>query len=178
MRANFFKLLYLLIIGAFILSACNMPGNATAETAPTEPAKQTAEVTATIDLAATQTREAELLPTNTVTMTPTKKLISTITATVTPEPPIAEVGRESNCREGPGGVYSLVATYQTGQMLEVVAKDLGGGYWFVKNPEKPEEQCYLLANNITITGDTSALPKFTPQPSPTAAPRSPRRTAA
>jgi hypothetical protein len=71
---------------------------------------------------------------------------------------------------GPGGHYDLVATYQTGQKLEVVAKDLGNGFWFVKNPEKPEEQCYLLAKNITITGDTSALPKFTPQPSPTLAP--------
>ena len=170
MRAKEFKLFYLLIIGMLILSACNMPVSNTTETVPTEPATQTAAVTATIDLAATQTREAELLPTDTPTVTPTKKLISTVTATATPEPPIAKVGRESNCRVGPGGVYSLVATYQTGQMLEVVAKDLGGGYWFVKNPEKPEEQCYLLANNITISGDTSALPKFTPQPSPTAAP--------
>jgi hypothetical protein len=83
---------------------------------------------------------------------------------------MAEVNRESNCRVGPGGIYELVATYQAGQLLEVVAKDLGGGYWFVKNPEKPEEQCYLLAQNITITGDTVALPKFTPRPSPTAAP--------
>ena len=170
MRTKKLQLFYLLIIGVLILSACNMPGNTAAETTPTEPATQTAAATATFDLAATQTHEAELLITDTPTVTPTKKLISTITATVTPEPPIAEVGRESNCREGPGGVYKLVATYQTGQMLEVVAKDLGGGYWFVKNPEKPEEQCYLLGNNITITGDTSALPKYTPQPSPTAAP--------
>jgi hypothetical protein len=83
---------------------------------------------------------------------------------------MAEVGRATNCRIGPAGNYDLVATYQPGQMLEVVAKDLGGGFWFVRNPDKPEEQCYVLANNITITGDTSALPKFTPLPSPTAAP--------
>jgi len=148
-----------------------MPGGNTAvETTPTDPATQTAAVTATIDLAATQTREAELLPTDTPTVTPTETQISTVTATATPEPPMAKVVRESNCRIGPGGVYTLVATYQVGQILEVAAKDLGGGYWFVKNPEKPEEQCYLLGQNITITGDTDALPKFTPQPSPTAAP--------
>jgi len=80
------------------------------------------------------------------------------------------VVRETNCRVGPGGLYTLVAKYQIGQMLEVVAKDLGGGYWFVQNPEKPEDQCYLLAQNIKIEGDTTALPKFTPLPSPTAAP--------
>ena len=55
-------------------------------------------------------------------------------------------------------------------MLEVVAKDLGGGYWYVRNPDKPEEQCYVLAQNIDIGGETTALPRFTPPPSPTAAP--------
>jgi len=63
-----------------------------------------------------------------------------------------------------------VATYQDGQMLDVIANDLGAGYSYVQNPENPEEQCYLLTNNIVITGDTSVLPKYTPPPSPTAAP--------
>jgi hypothetical protein len=163
MRKTFFQLFCLLTIGVLVLSACNLPGrNAAADSTPAPE-----ESTATVELTATQT---EVVPTPTPTVTATETRISTSTATATPEPPIAEVGRESNCRIGPGGAYDLVATYQTGQMLEVVAKDLGGGYWFVKNPEKPEEQCYLLANNITITGDTAALPKFTPQPSPTAAP--------
>ncbi|HEX9389157.1 MAG TPA: hypothetical protein VF918_22720, partial [Anaerolineales bacterium] len=90
--------------------------------------------------------------------------------TATPEAPKAEVVRETNCRLGPAGNYDLVAKYQVGQMLEVTAKDLGAGYWFVQNPEKPEEQCYLLGQNIKISGDTSTLPKFTPQPSPTSAP--------
>jgi len=67
-------------------------------------------------------------------------------------------------------LYDLVATYQAGQVLEIVAKDLGSGYLFVKNPDKPEEQCYLLANNVTVSGDTSALPRFTPLPSPLAPP--------
>jgi len=55
-------------------------------------------------------------------------------------------------------------------MLDVIANDLGAGYSYVQNPENPEEQCYLLTNNIVITGDTSVLPKYTPPPSPTAAP--------
>jgi hypothetical protein len=82
----------------------------------------------------------------------------------------AEVVRESNCRIGPAGDYTLVATYQVGQALEVVANDLGAGYIFVKDPEKPEDQCYLLTQNIKISGDTSILPSITPPPSPTAAP--------
>lgn len=165
MRRTFFQLICLLFTGVIILSACNLPtGNATADVVP--PTEVSTE-TATREPAATPT---ETLPTETPTVTATETRVPTPTDTATPVPPMAEVMRESNCRVGPGGIYELVATYQAGQKLEVVAKDLGGGYWFVKNPEKPEEQCYLLAQNITITGDTVALPKFTPRPSPTAAP--------
>lgn len=167
MRTNFSNLLCLLITAGLILSACNLPdANATAEVSPpTEQAAAT--VTATLELTATQT---EIPPTETPTATATETLTPEPTATATPVVITARVGRESNCRVGPAGNYDLVATYQDGQMLEVVAKDLGGGYWFVRNPEKPEEQCYILANNITISGDPTALPKFTPRPSPTAAP--------
>lgn len=160
MRTTFFSLFSLLIILALTLSACNLPSNATDEIAST-----TEPPTATIELTATST---EVLATTTPTATATETPLPEPSAT--PEPPIAEVVRETNCRVGPAGNYDLVATYQVGQKLEVVAKDLGAGYWFVSNPEKPEEQCYLLAQNIKITGDTAALPKFTPRPSPTAAP--------
>ena len=162
MSKTFHKFFCLLILGGLFISSCNMLGNATSEI-PSQPEQ----ATATIELTATQTEAA---PTGTPTATATETLVPEPSATITPEPPIAEVVRETNCRVGPAGNYDLVATYQVGQMLEVVAKDLGAGYWFVGNPEKPEEQCYLLAQNITISGDTTALPKFTPRPSPTAAP--------
>ena len=159
-----FQLLGLWLITAMVLSTCNMPAsNTTAE--PSTP-----DATATADPSATQTMQAKLIPTSTSTVTVTATLTLEPSATSTPEPPKAEVVRESNCRIGPGGLYDLVAKYPVGQMLDVVAKDLGGGYWFVQNSEKPEEQCYLLAQNIKITGETELLPKFTPLPSPTAAP--------
>ncbi len=159
-----FHLFGLLVIAALILSACNMPVNdAPAETS-------TPDATATPDLSATQTMQAKLIPTHTPTVTLTETPTLEPSATSTPEPPKAEVLRVTNCRVGPGGLYDLVVKYEVGQMLNVVAKDLGGGYWFVQNPEKLEEQCYLLAQNIKITGDTELLPKLTPLPSPTAAP--------
>lgn len=159
-----FRLLGVLTIAALTLSSCNMPaGDTPAETS-------TPNATATTDISATQTMQAKLLPTHTVTLTATKKPTLEPSATLTPAPPKAEVVRESNCRIGPGGLYELVVKYPVGQLLDVVAKDLGGGYWFVQNPKKPEEQCYLLAQNIKISGDTEVLPKFTPLPSPTAAP--------
>lgn len=170
MRKTFFQLSGLLTTAALVLSACNLPiGNATSEIAPPTERPPTNTLTV-IELAATEAKPTEVVPTDTPTLTATATLTPEPSATATPEPPMAEVVRESNCRAGPGALYKLVATYQVGQVIEIVAKDLGGGYWFVKNPEKPEEQCYLLAQNIRISGDTAALPKFTPPPSPTAAP--------
>jgi hypothetical protein len=159
MRTTFFRFFCYSIIVVLTLSACNLPAS-----------DATAEVVATQTAKSTSTEQVEVVPTDTPTATATETPIREPSATSIPEVPKAEVLRESNCRVGPGGAYDLVAKYQAGQLLEVVAKDLGGGYWFVKNPDQSEEQCYLLAQNIAISGDTSALPKFTPQPSPTAAP--------
>jgi len=151
---------------ALVLSACNLPVNAATEV-PSQTEPPTSHATATIQWTATFEK---IIPTETATVTATDTPLPEPSATPTPEAPKAEVRRETNCRVGPAGNYELVATYQVGQMLEVVAKDLGAGYWFVRNPEKPEEQCYLLAQNVTISGETTALPKFTPLASPTEAP--------
>jgi hypothetical protein len=167
MRKTFFPFFCLLTPAVLILSACNLPVNSAPAkvSSPTEPPLTTA--TAIIELTATQTEVAE---TQTPAMTATETPLPEPSLTATPEIPGAEVVRESNCRVGPAGNYDLVAKYPVGQKLDVLAKDLGSAYWFVKNPEKPEEQCYLLMQNIEISGDASTLPKFTPQPSPTAAP--------
>ncbi len=167
MRRTFFQLPVLLTIMALVLSACNMPGS----TPTSEVAEQaSAHPVAVIESTATLPRPTKTVPTDTPTVTATETLTPEPSATVTPQAPTAKVVRKSNCRTGPGGLYELVATYEVGQMLEIVARDLGGGYWFVKNPEKPEEQCYLLAQNITISGETTALPKYTPLATPTAMP--------
>src|SRR5512138_132528 len=158
MRKTFFHLLGFLTVAALVLSACNLP-SATSEV--------TAQPSATATIpTATQTAA----PTETTTVTSTETMTPEPSATATPQPPMADVLRESNCRSGPGGLHELVAKYPVGQEVEIVARDLGGGYWFVRNPQKPEEQCYLLGQNIKITGETTALPQFTPLPSPTAPP--------
>ncbi len=162
MRRSFFQLFGLLAVAGLILSACNMPS------AQTEPVAT--EAVKVVELAATQTLTVEVISSDTPAVTATETLTPEPSVTATLEPPRAEVIRETNCRTGPGGMYQLVAKYPVGQKLEVVAKDLGNTYWFVKNPEKPEEQCYLMAQNVSVTGATVALPKFTPPPSPTAAP--------
>ena len=158
MRKIFSPILYLLMIGVLLLSACNMPGAEAPTATPTSTSTHTPAPTATET------------STPTITFTPTETLTPEPSATFTPQVMMAEVVRESNCRIGPAGNYTLVDTYQVGQILEVVANDLGAGYIFVKNPDKPDDQCYLLMQNIKVDGDASVLPEYTPPPSPTAAP--------
>lgn len=111
-------------------------------------------------------------------VTATEALVLTPTETLTPEPsltattgvPVGQVVKETNCRTGPGSQYDLVVTFQAGANVEIVARDLGGGYVFVKDPTQPEKLCWLLESNITVSGDITPLPAYTPLPSPTAAP--------
>jgi hypothetical protein len=170
MRTSFFHLLVLPAALTLTAMACNLPVSSPTPEAPTQPLQPMVQASATFDLSATQTRQAELLPTETPTTAATDTPLQEPSVTATQEIPKAKVNRETNCRTGPGGMYDLVATYQAGQMLDVTATGLAQGYWLVQNPEKPEEQCWLMAQNVTINGDTSTLPKLTPLPSPTPPP--------
>ena len=125
MRTTLFPISYLLTIGALLLSACNLPDNIVAGGAPSPTKRSGTTATGIVELTTTQT---EVAVTQTSTMTATETPLPEPSSTPTPEIPIAEVVRESNCRVGPAGNYHLVATYQVGQKLEIVAKDLGGGY--------------------------------------------------
>ena len=158
MRKNLNPFFCVLLISILILTSCNMPAVETPTATPTSTSTHTPAPTVT-DTA-----------TPTITSTSTETPLPEPSATATPEIVTAEVVRESNCRIGPAGNYTLVVTYQVGQMVEVVANDLGAGYIFVSDPEKPEDQCYVLTQNLKISGDVSILPSITPPPSPTAAP--------
>jgi hypothetical protein len=167
-KFRFFGLLTVLVI---LSMACNLSGGGAV--APTQ------QVVATVQDEGAAATVTPVPPTETP-VPPTETLLpaATSTETATPEPsatsteaiPTAEVVRESSCRVGPAGAYELVAKYQPGQKLQIIARDLGGGFVFVQNPEKPEDQCYILESNLKISGEVAALPQYTPPASPTAAP--------
>ena len=138
MHRNIFRLLVVPAVLALAAIACNLPVSSPVTETPTSGLQPMVEASATLDLAATQTRQVELLPTKTPTTAATGTPLPEASATNTVEAPKAKVNRETNCRVGPGGMYDLVATYQAGQMLDVIATGLAQGYWFVQNPEKPE----------------------------------------
>lgn len=165
----------LLVCLSVLLSSCNLPFGQTPQP-PATPGLSSLEISASQTAAAPPppSETSSPIPTDTATATETLTLTPSLEPTITETPTVgiisAKVLKETNCRTGPGGIYDRVATYQTNTQLEVVGKDLGGGYWYVQNPANPEEKCWIIGTNIEIQAGAEALPAFTPPPSPTAGP--------
>ena len=73
----------------------------------------------------------------------------------------------TNCRVGPGAVYDRVGELLVGQVAEVVGVDPTGNYWYIRNPDSDPEFCWLWGKYADLVGSISALPVYTPAPTPT-----------
>ncbi len=104
----------------------------------------------------------QLLPAATPTFTPT--------ATVALPPPMISVSLDTNCRTGPGKVYDMTGSLLVGQSAEVIGRETGNQYWVIRDPKNPANICWVWGYYATVTGETGALPVFTPPPTPTPIP--------
>jgi hypothetical protein len=104
----------------------------------------------------------------TPTFTPTASPTGTLFFTATSEVPKITVSIATNCRSGPGKVYEYKGALKIGEVADVLAKDPTSKYWFIPNPEAPGQFCWVWGEYATITGNTVAVPVFTPPPTPTA----------
>lgn len=164
MYPKHFRLLSVFIILLMAAMACNL--GVAEPTATPIPTTVIGEDIPTATDTAIPTETATLEPTPTPTETP--NLEPTVTPTV--GMPVAEVVKETTCRTGPAGNYALVVALKVGDAVDVVARDLGGGFVFVQLKDQPDMSCWVLENTLTITGDVTPLPAFTPQVSPTLPP--------
>jgi len=114
-------------------------------------------------------------PTNTFipsppTLTPTATLSPTPLFTSTPLVPQIMVSVATNCRIGPGKVYDRVGALLIGEVAEVFGKDATGAYWYIRNPDKSPEYCWLWGQYASLAGNLAGLPIYTPPPTPTPMP--------
>jgi len=116
--------------------------------------------------AATQTPPATMTALSLFTPTP----LFTPTLAVTSAVAQIQVSVPTNCRVGPGTAYARVGALLVGEVAEVVGRHANRDYWIIRNPDRPGELCWLWGNYATLTGDTGALPEFTPPPTATPAP--------
>lgn len=99
------------------------------------------------------------------TLTPT--LTPTITNTPTPQSASVSVTENTFCRFGPGDVYEALGILNTDQESEIIARDPGGLFWYIVNPDDPNSNCWIWGNYATPEGPTDQLPVYTPPPTPT-----------
>src|SRR5512143_1906775 len=176
-------LLILLLLGVF---ACVMP-----EVTIADPSANATSVAQTVDFILMMTQNAAQ-PVD-VTSSDTPTLVPTLTATWTPEPtftlpptlpfpptftptflptmtaygPMISVSVPTNCRVGPGKVYTQVGALLVGQTVPVYGRTADGTYWYIRNPDRPDSFCWVWGNYATVTGLAAGVPVYTPPPSPT-----------
>ncbi len=92
---------------------------------------------------------------------------ATLASTSTPPVPMLSVSLNTNCRTGPGRSYDYRGALLIGESEEIVARSSVPNYWYITNPDRSGEFCYLWGQYATVIGNTEALPEFTPLPSPT-----------
>lgn len=175
-RKSTFITAYILITGIAILSAGCSPKLDEADflaaldtaVAATDIA-QAAELQQTIDTEAAFTATATTAPTSTETPIPEP----TSTSTAEPgdfEPPIIQVSLDTNCRSGPGKVYSYLGGLFVDQESTVYGIDPSGSWYYILNPDIEDSYCWIWGYYAETTGGTDPLPIFTPGPTPNTAP--------
>jgi len=120
------------------------------------------------ELANQATASQEAMATNTPQFTFTPSLTPTLTFTFTPSVPMVSVSVATNCRSGPGNLYSILGVLATGQSAQVVGQNTQSSYWIIQLPSQGGT-CWLWNQYATVTGDTSGLPLVSPPPTPTPA---------
>jgi hypothetical protein len=58
-----------------------------------------------------------------------------------------------------------VSALRVGETATVVGRNAAGTYWIIQTPGRTNETCWLWGQYATLTGDTNALPIFTPSAS-------------
>lgn len=96
------------------------------------------------------------------------------TATQTPLPPVILANEQVNCYSGPGeNGYLLVATFESGEQMDVVGKDATGQYWIVMD-SKSNKGCWVESQYTSMQGFQETLPVLIPAPTITTRPNSPQ----
>ena len=76
------------------------------------------------------------------------------------------VSVETNCREGPSQDYSRVGYLLPGQTSTVHGRNDANTWWYIENPKKPGQYCWLWGEYATVEGDLAGLVVVTPPPPP------------
>lgn len=86
-----------------------------------------------------------------------------------PDPPRIFMSENTFCRSGPGIPYDQEAVIYEGEDTETFAQDPSRAYFYVRNPDQPNQKCWTWGRYATPEPNTRNLPVYTPPPTPTPA---------
>lgn len=64
----------------------------------------------------------------------------------------------TNCRSGPGKLYPVVGYLSVDQVAIVYGRNEDSTWWYIANPDKPGEYCWVNAETTEISGDIAGVP--------------------
>ncbi len=97
--------------------------------------------------------------------TATHTLLPTFTATLAA--PMVSVSVNTNCRLGPGSAYDYKGGLLVGETAVILGRDESGQFWVIRNPDNPDELCWIWGQYASVAGDWHVVPVATAPPTPT-----------
>lgn len=159
------KSFVLFVVFILAITACSMlPGNSPEPTADIQAAiAQTIEVQNAIASAVVQTQMAGQ-PTATLAVIPANPIPPSAEKSTpvpaTAEPAVSEVKvtaiTNANCRSGPAANFGLIGKLVQGDSAVVIGKNTDFGKWW-KVRLADNNECWIVEDAITITGDTNSI---------------------
>jgi len=111
-------------------------------------------------------------PTREATPTPVPSQAVTLGPTLTPTSegePVARLTANGNCRSGPGTVFGIVTSYETGTELSILGRDAAGAWWLARK-ESGAAACWISIAVASAIGPVAGVPVVASPPTPTAKP--------
>jgi hypothetical protein len=81
-------------------------------------------------------------------------------------PPVLTARQDSNCRSGPGTVYDVISYVQGGDRSPIDGRNGAATWWRIPRGDGVGH-CWVWDGNVTVEGDTSAVPVLPNPPTPT-----------
>lgn len=136
--------IFVVLVLALVLSACNLPSNAPVTETPT------VEVTPTPTL---------FLTTETATQTAIPSATSPPTASPTPSVPVAFPRDVAvNCRLGPGTGWIVLSGLSVGATSQITGVSSDRGWWQIIDPLNSSRRCWVAASVTNTAGNVSNIP--------------------
>lgn len=89
------------------------------------------------------------------------------TSPITPGAVSVYLSENTNCRTGQSSSFKRLTILLKGEQAEVVAKDITGDYYYIRQPDQPADFCWLWNAYATPSGPIDSLPVFTSVPTAT-----------